>query len=102
MVGVGGGFLIVPALVILSGLSMRRAVGTSLSIVATQSASGFLGYAGAVPINYPMLAGLTGAAIVTSFFGARISQRLHAAHLRRIFGAFLVMVATFMLFKNLT
>lgn len=101
MVGVGGGFLIVPALVMLSGLSMRRAVGTSLSIVATQSAAGFLGYARVVPINYPLLAGLAGVAVATSFLGARISRRLHAVHLRRIFGIFLVVVATFILFKNL-
>lgn len=101
VVGVGGGFLIVPALVLLSGLSMKRAVGTSLSVVAFQSTAGFAGYAGAVPIDYSLLAGFTTVAVVASFLGARIGQRMDHTRLKHGFGVFLVLVATYILIKNL-
>lgn len=100
VVGVGGGFLIVPALVLLSGLPMKQAVGTSLSIVALKSFAGFAGYAGAVEINYTLMASFTGVAIVGSIIGSLISNRLPAALLRRGFGTFLVFVASYILFKS--
>jgi hypothetical protein len=100
LVGVGGGFLIVPALVLLSGLSMKRAVGTSLSVVAFQSTAGFVGYAGAVPIDYPLLAGFTAVAVAACFVGARIGQRLEQQRLKHGFGVFLILVASYILFKN--
>ena len=100
VVGVGGGFLIVPALVLLSGLSMKRAVGTSLSVVAFQSTAGFVGYAGAVPIDYPLLAGFTAVAVASCFVGARIGQRLDQQRLKHGFGVFLILVATYILLKN--
>ncbi len=100
VVGVGGGFLIVPALVLLSGLPMKQAVGTSLSIVALKSFAGFAGYAGAVEINYTLMASFTGVAIVGSIIGSLISNRLPAALLKRGFGTFLVFVASYILFKS--
>ena len=100
VVGVGGGFLIVPALVLLSGLPMKQAVGTSLSIVALKSFAGFAGYAGAVEINYPLMASFTGVAIVGSIIGSLISNRLPAALLKRGFGIFLVFVASYILLKS--
>ncbi len=100
VVGVGGGFLIVPALVLLSGLSMKQAVGTSLSIVALKSFAGFAGYAGAVEINYSLMASFTGVAIVSSIIGSHISNRLPAALLQRGFGIFLVFVASYIMFKS--
>ena len=101
VVGVGGGFLIVPALVLLSGLSMWRAVGTSLSIVAFQSTAGFAGYAGAVPIDYALLAGFTAVAVAACFLGARIGQRMEQQKLKHGFGVFLILVATYILIKSL-
>lgn len=101
VVGVGGGFLIVPALVLLSGLSMKRAVGTSLSIVAFQSTAGFAGYAGAVAIDYALLAGFTAVAVAACFVGARISQRMEQQKLKHGFGVFLILVATYILIKSL-
>ena len=100
VVGVGGGFLIVPALVLLSGLPMKQAVGTSLSIVALKSFAGFAGYAGAVEINYLLMAYFTGVAIVGSVIGSLISKRLPGALLQRGFGTFLVFVASYILFKS--
>ena len=100
VVGVGGGFLIVPALVLLSGLPMKQAVGTSLSIVALKSFAGFAGYAGAVEINYTLMASFTLVAIVGSAVGSFISNRLPGQLLQRGFGIFLVFVASYILFKS--
>ncbi len=100
VVGVGGGFLIVPALVLLSGLSMKHAVGTSLSIVALKSFAGFAGYAGAVEIDYVLMAYFTSVAIVGSVLGSMISHRLPGALLQRGFGTFLVFVASYILYKS--
>ncbi len=100
IVGVGGGFLIVPALVLLSGLSMKKAVGTSLSIVALKSFAGFAGYAGSVAIDYQMMAIFTAIAVVGSVVGSQLGHRLPADLLKRGFGGFLLLVASYILFKS--
>ncbi|NOZ37444.1 MAG: sulfite exporter TauE/SafE family protein [Gammaproteobacteria bacterium] len=100
VVGVGGGFLIVPALVLLSGLPMKQAVGTSLSIVALQSFSGFAGYAGAVEIDYSLMAIFTSIAITGSVVGSMLAHRLPADLLKRGFGFFLVLVASYILIEQ--
>lgn len=100
VVGVGGGFLIVPALVLLSGLSMKKAIGTSLAIVAMKSYAGFVGYAGEVPIDYSLMGIFAAVAIVGSIGGSLICHRLPAAQLQRGFGAFLILVASYILFKS--
>jgi len=99
-VGVGGGFLIIPALVLLSRIPMKRAVGTSLVIVAFNCFTGFAGYAGAVTINYPLMALFTAVAIVGSFFGAMLTHRISAETLKRGFAVFLILVASYILLKN--
>jgi uncharacterized membrane protein YfcA len=100
VVGVGGGFLIVPALVLFSGLSMKKAVGTSLSIVALKSFAGFAGYAGAVTIDYQMLSIFTAIAIVGTLIGSQVGHRLPDALLKRGFGSFLIVVAIYILLKE--
>ncbi|MCW8919783.1 MAG: sulfite exporter TauE/SafE family protein [Gammaproteobacteria bacterium] len=102
LVGVGGGFLIVPALVLLSGLSMKRAVGTSLSIVALKSFAGFAGYAGAVTIDYQLMAMFTAIAIVGSVAGSALGHRLPAEQLKKGFGIFLILVASYILFNQIS
>ena len=100
VVGVGGGFLIVPALVLLSGLTMKQAIGTSLSIVAVNSSTGFAGYTGLVEINYLLMGIFTAVAVGGSFIGAMVSNRLSGEMLKRGFAVFLVMVATYILLKS--
>ncbi|RRQ22389.1 sulfite exporter TauE/SafE family protein [Thiohalobacter thiocyanaticus] len=97
MVGVGGGFLIVPALVLLSGLPMKQAIGTSLAIVAIKSYGGFAGYVGDVPIDYPLMAVFTAVAIAGSVVGTRFASRLSGAALKRGFAVFLILVASYIL-----
>lgn len=100
LVGVGGGFLIVPALALLSGLPMRLAIGTSLAIVAAKSYAGFLGYLGSVPIDWGVMASFTAVTIAGSFVGTRLAHRFSQEMLKKSFGGFLVIVASYILLKS--
>jgi len=100
IVGVGGGFLIVPALVLLAGVPMKRAVGTSLLVIAMNSASGFVGYLDQVTLPWGFLAGFTGMALVGVVVGSSLVNRVPQRALRRIFAGFLVIMAVFILFEN--
>lgn len=99
-VGVGGGFLIVPALVLLSRIPMKMAVGTSLAIVAAKSYAGFAGYMGAVPIDWALMGGFTAVTVMASFAGTRIAHRFSQDTLKRAFAVFLLFVATYILLKS--
>jgi len=101
LLGVGGGFLIVPALVLLVGLPMRQAVATSLIVIAMNSLAGLLGHlSGAMPdltlITVFVVAGLGGA-----FAGSRLADRLPANRLRMLFAIFVIGLAIFLLADNL-
>ena len=100
LVGVGGGFLIVPALVLLSGIPMKVAIGTSLVIVAAKSYSGFAGYVGAVPVDWAMMGSFTLLTVAGSFAGTRIAHRFSQERLKQSFAIFLVIVATYILLKS--
>jgi len=100
LVGVGGGFLIVPALVLLSGIPMKQAVGTSLAIVAAKSYAGFLGYMGGVPVDYALMGAFTAVTVIGSFAGTRLAGHISQAGLKRAFAWFLVCVATYILLKS--
>ena len=100
LVGVGGGFLIVPALVLLSGIPMKIAIGTSLVIVAAKSFAGFGGYMGAVPVDWGVMASFTAVTVVGSFVGTRIAHRFSQEMLKRSFAVFLIFVATYIMIKS--
>ncbi len=105
-VGVGGGFLFVPALVVLGRLSMHRAVGTSLAIIVLNSASGFYKHfelltAGSVPIPWNIIAIFAAIGIGGSLLGNLLARRLQHAHLRRVFGVFLVVMSALILWESL-
>jgi uncharacterized membrane protein YfcA len=92
-VGAGGGFLIIPALVVLVGLSMRVAVGTSLMIIAFKSLLGFLGDVQTqAQIQWSLLIVLSGVALVGMMAGLRIAPRVPEARLKRAFGAFVLLM----------
>jgi uncharacterized membrane protein YfcA len=73
LVGAGGGFMIVPALVLLGGMSMRTAIATSLLVIAMKSFAGFAGYIGHVPIDWKIAALVAAAAVVGSISGTLLS-----------------------------
>lgn len=100
VVGVGGGFLIVPTLVILCRLPMRVAVGTSLMVIAMNTASGAAGYAGTVSIPWNVVIIFTAVAIAGSLAASRWSARLPQAALRKGFGALLIALSILLLVQN--
>jgi hypothetical protein len=99
VVGVGGGFLIVPALVMI-GLPMREAVGTSLLIIAANCAVGLLGYAGHVNIVWPAVALVAAFTIPGIAIGAYLHRHVPQHALRAVFSIFLIVVAVFILYQN--
>lgn len=100
MVGVGGGFLIVPTLVLLLGVPMKEAVGTSLLIIVMNAGAGFAGYIGDVALPWPTLAAFAAFTVAGILLGVRIVTYVSQAVLRRGFSAFLVLMAAFILWQN--
>ncbi|MEA1989298.1 MAG: sulfite exporter TauE/SafE family protein [Pseudomonadota bacterium] len=106
LVGVGGGFLIIPALVLLGGLSMRLAVGTSLVIIAIKSFAGFIGYLSVLEalnltVDWQIIWIFSVIGIVGGWLGHKISNKVNQAQLKRGFAVFLVLMGAFILYKNL-
>ncbi len=101
LVGAGGGFLVVPALALLGGLSMQKAVGSSLVVIALKSFAGFAGYASHVEVPWTLTGVVTAAAIVGSFGGAALAKRVAPEQLRKGFALFVLTMAVFLLAKQL-
>ncbi len=101
--GVGGGFLIVPALVMLVKIPIREAVGTSLLVIAMNSFAGFLGkLSGNVELDYVMLAIFVAAGIGGTFAGAQLVQRIRPARLQQSFAVFVIALGGYILFDTVT
>ena len=101
VIGAGGGFLIVPMLVLLAGLPMPRAVATSVLIVAVNSFIGFLGDRQHNMLDWNFLLPFTGLSIVGIFLGMYLARYVPALVLRKGFGWFVLAVATYMIAKEL-
>lgn len=99
-VGVGGGFAIIPALVLLGGTPMKEAIGTSLLIIAFKSATAFLGYLDQVSLDWGLMISFTLAASLGTYGGAMLSHRLDASHLQKAFGYFVLAVSIFVLVQR--
>lgn len=99
-VGVGGGFLIIPALVLLSHLPMKTAVGSSLLIISLNSAVGFAGYLNQVSLNWALTFSFTLAAGIGIAIGGALSQHIDARRLQKGFGYFVLAVAIFVLIRQ--
>jgi hypothetical protein len=105
LVGVGGGFLIVPALVLLVHLPMHMAVGTSLATITLNSTAGFYKHAQVLPslhlqLDWHIISLFASLGIVGSLTGSTIARHVPHERLRRMFGIFLVIMAGFLLWKN--
>lgn len=100
LVGAGGGFLVVPALVLFGGVPMGIAVGTSLVVIAMKSAAGLVGYLSGITIDWPLALSVTAAAVVGSFVGGRLVDRISQDRLRTGFGWFVAVMAVFVLVKE--
>jgi uncharacterized membrane protein YfcA len=100
LIGVGGGFLIVPALVIVAKLPMRLAIGTSLLVITMNALSGFAGNIGVVPIDWTLIAWFTAVAAVGSIIGSAVSKRAPQRQLKQIFGVLLIGVSLYVLYRR--
>jgi uncharacterized membrane protein YfcA len=101
LVGAGGGFLIIPALVLLSKLPMKQAVGTSLLIIAAKSLIGFTGDLGKMTIDWTLLFAVTGLAIAGIFIGNAWSKKVSADSLKKGFGWFVLVMGIYIIVKEL-
>jgi uncharacterized membrane protein YfcA len=101
LVGAGGGFLIIPALVLFSKLPMKQAIGTSLVIIAAKSLIGFLGDLSHTTMNWTLLLTVTALAISGIFLGNMLSTRVSGEKLKKAFGWFVLVMGIYILIKEL-
>jgi uncharacterized protein len=101
LLGVGGGFLVVPALVILVGLPMSQAVGTSLLVIAANSTAGLLGHIGSTWFDLTLVLIFATAGLAGTFLGSRLANVLPSQRLRQGFAVFVIILASFILVDNL-
>lgn len=101
LVGAGGGFLIIPALVLFSKLPMKQAVGTSLLIIAAKSLIGFTGDLSHYTLDWTLLGTVTAIAIAGIFIGNRLSRNVDGDKLKKAFGWFVLIMGIYILIKEL-
>lgn len=106
LVGVGGGFLIVPALVLLGGLPMHLAIGTSLAIIALKSFSGFIKYIDVLKdldlsMNWDLILIFSLIGAVGSMVGKTIGSRISNDGLKQGFAVFLVFMGSYIIYMNI-
>lgn len=103
LVGAGGGFLIIPALVMLSKLPMKKAIGTSLLIIALKSLIGFLGDLSQESqiIDWKLLLSVTALAIVGIYIGNKLSNKIEGERLKKGFGWFVLVMGVYIFLKEL-
>ena len=101
LVGAGGGFLIIPALVLLSKLPMKQAVGTSLLIIAAKSLIGFTGDLSNYTMDWKLLLPVTALAIAGIFIGDALSKKIDGNKLKKGFGWFVLVMGVYIIVKEL-
>ncbi|MEB2785838.1 sulfite exporter TauE/SafE family protein [Algoriphagus persicinus] len=101
LVGAGGGFLIIPALVLLAKLPMKMAVGTSLLIISAKSLIGFLGDVSTQTIDWKLLLIFTGLSIIGIFIGSALSKKINEKALKKGFGWFVLIMGIYIIATEL-
>jgi uncharacterized protein len=101
IVGAGGGFLIIPALVLLARLPMKMAVGTSLLIIAAKSLIGFLGDVSNLSIDWLFLLQFTSLSVIGIFIGSYLSKFIEGEKLKKTFGWFVLVMGCYIITKEL-
>ncbi|MEM1024782.1 MAG: sulfite exporter TauE/SafE family protein [Myxococcota bacterium] len=93
LVGAGGGFMIVPALLFFGGLSMPEAIATSLLVITMNAISGFAGHLGRTHIDLPLAGGVIACSVAGAFAGVALGQKIPAGNLKQVFGVFVLCMA---------
>jgi uncharacterized membrane protein YfcA len=101
LLGAGGGFLIIPALVLFGKLPMKIAIGSSLTIIAFSSLFGFFSTMGQYVIDWSLLTSFTGIAVAGIFIGSSLADKISPFMLKKIFGWFVLAMAVFILLKEM-
>ena len=101
LLGVGGGFILVPALILLAGLPMKQAVGTSLFIIAFNSFTGFAGDIGHFIVDWFFLLKITAIAVAGIYIGSMFSKKIQEEKLKKIFGWFVMVMGTCILIDEI-
>jgi uncharacterized membrane protein YfcA len=100
LVGVGGGFMIVPALVLLAGLPMKRAIGTSLLVISLSTLTGAVAYHGQASPDWGAVGLFTALAMAGTLVGTQLARRVPGHRLKRAFGVLVLLLAAFLLYQN--
>jgi uncharacterized protein len=101
LVGAGGGFVIIPALIKSGNLSIKTAVGTSLAIIAMNSFFGFIGSVKSISINWGILIPFTLLAMIGIFIGHKLSSKINGSNLKKGFGWFVLLMGIFIIIKEI-
>lgn len=99
LIGIGGGFMVVPALVLLARIPMKQAIGTSLLVIAMNSISGSLGYIGQRSLPWAFMLAFIALAAVGTLIGTRMARHVSQSALKQTFAVFLVIMSAFILYK---
>ncbi len=102
IVGAGGGFLIIPALVLLAKLPMKKAVATSLLIIAIKSLIGFIGDVENLDIDWEFLMIFTSISVIGIFLGIYLSKFIKGKNLKKGFGWFVLFMGVYIIYKELS
>lgn len=101
LIGAGGGFVIVPALVLLANVPVKMAVGSSLLIITLNALSGFAGYIGQVAIDWPLVLSFTAVAAVGAVAGTRLNRRVPQNRIKQGFAVLIGVLGTYLILKRL-
>ena len=102
LLGAGGGFLIIPALIFLFRLSVKQAIGTSLLIIAINNLLGFTGDIFHTTVNWTLLLSVTAVAVAGIFIGSKLGEKMHGEKLKKGFGWFVLIMGIYVIFKEIT
>jgi uncharacterized membrane protein YfcA len=100
LLGAGGGFIVVPSLLVVGRLSVHAAIGTSLLVIALNCASGLAGFVGAVPIRWKLAFAFAAVSVVGSLVGAHLAARTRPRRLRTAFAVFVLLAGTAILIER--
>jgi hypothetical protein len=101
VVGAGGGFLIIPALVLFAKLPMKNAVATSLLIIAIKSLIGFIGDVENIHIDWKFLLSFTAISVIGMFVGIWLNNFIDGKKLKKSFGWFVLVMAIYIIYKEI-
>jgi uncharacterized membrane protein YfcA len=100
LIGAGGGFVIVPALVLIARIPVRSAVGSSLLIITLNALAGFIGYIGQVPMNWPLIGAFTSVAAVGAVIGARLVPFVPQRRIKQGFAMMIIVLGGYIVLRG--